>query len=248
MIPGVAIESPSRRPSSASVSMRWPAAGEVHLHSVNLDAIGASDAVLSEDERRRAARFGLDLPRRRFVAARAFLREMLARYMEQRPEELCFTYTRRGKPELAGTSPDLRFNLSHAGEQAVLAISAGSDIGVDIERLRDFPELEEVARTLLTPREADLVLTAHGAVRVARFFACWTRREAVLKALGLGLEAMQDLEVGVADTDPVRIARPEDECAGEWSLLVPNVSHDLAVAIAVRQDNAWIGMQPWSHN
>jgi 4'-phosphopantetheinyl transferase len=220
---------------------RLPAMGEVHLHGMDLDASAAESGLLSADELQRAARFHFERDRHRFIAGRAFVRAVLGRYLEMRPDHVELTYTAAGKPELAGVSPPLRFSLSHSGEWAVLGVS-GSELGVDVERLRPMSDLEDVARRFFASREAEMVLAAEGPERLSRFFSCWTRKEAVVKATGAGIGAsLQEVEVTIVRGEVPRVVHVENESGEGWSLLTPTVREDLVVAVAVRHDAAWIG-------
>jgi 4'-phosphopantetheinyl transferase len=131
--------------------------------------------LLSADERARAARFGLERDRRRYIAARARLRELLAERLPAAPESIRLVYGPKGKPALPAS--DLRFNVSHSGDLALYVFARGREVGVDVEAVREVPEQERIARHWF--READY--------RRFGFLGCWTRREAVAKALGLGI-------------------------------------------------------------
>jgi len=136
---------------------------EVRCWSVRLDvAPEAFYATLSQDERSRAARFRFDRDRRRFIVARATLRELLGRHVDTAASELRFVYNAFGKPAL---SPEfggrLKFNLSHSADLALIALATDREVGVDIEYLR--PD---------EPRT---------------FFEEWTKQEAYVKARGEGL-------------------------------------------------------------
>jgi 4'-phosphopantetheinyl transferase len=137
--------------------------------------------VLPEDERRRAAAFAFDRDRRRFIAARARLRQLLGERLGAAPASVELVYRANGKPELApGHWRDLRFNVAHSGELAVYAFADGAEVGIDVEALREFEDADAIAARVFSPGE-------HQAYRAFGFFYCWTRKEAYLKALGLGL-------------------------------------------------------------
>jgi len=152
-----------------------------------------------------------------------------------------FTYAPEGKPELAGEARSLHFNFSHSGGWAVLGI-ARSEIGVDIEQIRPVPDLEDVARRFFAPREADIVIAADSADRLSFFLTCWTRKEAFVKATGVGISpSLQEFEVAIAPGEFPRIVHIGNRSAEGWSLLAPRVRDDLIVAVAVRHPDAWIG-------
>lgn len=217
--------------------------GEVHLHVTRLDTAVAEVNGLSGDERLRSTRFRFDRDRRRYVAGRSFVRSVLAGYLDTQPHEVQLAYAARGKPELVGAAKSLRFNFSGAGEWGMLGV-ARCDIGVDVEQVRPIADLDDVARRFFAAREAETVLAAEGEERVIRFLACWTRKEAFVKATGVGIgTSLSDFEVTIAPSDTPRITHVPNERAADWSLLVPRVRDDLIAALVVRHPDAWIGLR-----
>jgi 4'-phosphopantetheinyl transferase len=128
-------------------------------------------AFLSPDEAERAARFRFESDRVRWIRARSALRSILAEYVNTAPDALRFTYGKNGKPGVAG----IEFNLSHAGDFAMIAVTEAVPVGVDIERIR--PEVE-IGKLLARLGETDL---PEG---VTELYGRWTRREARAKATG----------------------------------------------------------------
>jgi 4'-phosphopantetheinyl transferase len=149
-------------------------------------------ALLSADEGKRVARLHRHADRVRAVGTRAALRRLIGPRVSRRPQDLQFVVNGFGKPSLAGAAgPALHFNVSHAGTFALLAISEHAPVGVDIER-RD-PTLDVDGLVPLTLSALERQLPAHQRVD---FFDCWTAKEAVLKALGLGVaEHLQSLSI-----------------------------------------------------
>jgi len=137
-----------------------PRADEVDLWRVDLDAPGINAGALSAGERARAARFLREEPRRRWQAGRAALRAVLGGYLGIAPAAVELELGHRGKPALADPEASLRFNLSHSGELALIALTRGREVGIDVERIGERPP---------------------------SFYAEWTRREALGKCFGGGL-------------------------------------------------------------
>ena len=137
-------------------------AGEVHAWCVDLDAVdadgGAEAAGLSVDERTRAARFHFARDRARFLGGRAALRHLLAGYAGAEPHALVFAQGAHGKPALPGTG--LEFNFSHSGGCAVLAVTRGRRVGVDVEQIRAERATLAMARRFFAPTEAAAVAAA----------------------------------------------------------------------------------------
>lgn len=156
-------------------------APSVDVWRIALDAPLTNDQTLSADERARAARFLAEGDRRRYVAAHVGLRTILARYVERKPQALTFRVNEYGKPALAMMT-NVEFNLAHSGECALVAVTRGMPVGVDVEWLRADFEGNELARRFFAPREIELLAAEPG-----RFFEIWTRKESFLKAIGMGV-------------------------------------------------------------
>jgi 4'-phosphopantetheinyl transferase len=115
------------------------------------------------------------------------LRRVLAQYLGEDPEGIALARGERGKPRLA-TEPDrLSFNLSHSGELTLVAVSRGREVGVDVERAKPGRDLVALAARAFGAEEATAVRAATGDERTRLFYELWTRQEARLKCLGVGL-------------------------------------------------------------
>ncbi len=174
---------------------------EIHVVRFPLDrpVEGALD-LLDEDERARAARFVFDRDRRRFLAAHAWMRVVLGERLGRAPASVRFAVGSHGKPRLADAGLDLRFNLTHAGERALLAVTLGREVGVDLERHRPIEALD-LARRFFAAGEQRALDAFDEAGQPAAFFRCWTRKEAFVKAIGDGLTFPLDgFEVSLEDT------------------------------------------------
>jgi 4'-phosphopantetheinyl transferase len=159
---------------------------KVHL---NEPPKGSEAGVLSADEIARANRFHFEKDRLHFIHCRASLRSLLARYLTIPPNEIQFEYTANGKPELAAKQnpSELRFNVSHSADIALIAISSKHNLGVDIEKIRSDVDTTALAERFFSVRERAGLRALPSDLRVAGFYACWTRKEAFLKATGEGL-------------------------------------------------------------
>jgi 4'-phosphopantetheinyl transferase len=161
-------------------------------------------ALLDAGERARARRFCFDIDRRRYIARRGQLRELLADHLGGSPQSITLTSNEFGKPFLAGS--DLRFNLSHSRNIALIAIARGGELGCDIEaRDPSFPS-GDIAEAFFSPNEARAFREIEAAHRVEAFFNCWTRKEAYIKARGLGVSLPLDsFEVSLAPDEPAAL-------------------------------------------
>jgi 4'-phosphopantetheinyl transferase len=165
----------------------------------------ARRALLSPAERERTQRFVFARDRHRFATAHAALREVLALHTGQPGAALDLAEGPLGKPWLAGPAPagpgTPHFNLSHSQGIGLIALSATHEVGIDVEMLRPMSDRAAMARTYFTPLEQSALAYLETLDAIAAehaFFICWTRKEACLKALGLGLQLATDsFEVGV---------------------------------------------------
>jgi 4'-phosphopantetheinyl transferase len=166
-----------------------PGAGEVVLVATNLDVdpgrLAALRATFSPREEDRFQSFATDALRSRWGAGRGTLREVLGRALRCAPQEVQFRYGPHGKPQAAG-SP-LRFNISHSGALAVIALALGAEVGVDVELPR-VRRSDAIARRFYAPAEIERLFAEPDQGRRAdAFFRLWTCKEAFLKATGEGL-------------------------------------------------------------
>ncbi len=163
----------------------------MHLWRVELDVGAEAEAQLLEelaaDEVARAEGFGSARARRRFVVARGTLRMLLGDLLDEHPGSIPIEVGPNGKPRLSGTERGLHFNVSHSGDLALVCITEGAEVGVDIEEVRPIPDAVEIARRRFAPAEAHFVEEGEAADVDRRFLTCWTRKEALAKALGAGL-------------------------------------------------------------
>src|SRR5262249_47821770 len=122
----------------------------------SLETLDSMRAILSAAELRRADRFHFPEHRERFIAARGLLRTAIAQCLGLDASKVEFAYGAHGKPELAGSFADsgLRFNLAHCENLALIAITIGRRIGVDLERIRLLPEIGELVTRFFSPRES----------------------------------------------------------------------------------------------
>jgi|SRR5271165_1520084 len=217
-------------------TQRRCAPGEVDLWRIELDcaatSLAALRAALSQEELERAARFRSRELSDRWTVARGALRCILAMYSQSEPSSLVLKPGPKGKPELVGHER-VSFNLSHTGGLALLAIAGSGRIGVDAEILRPGIEVAELSRRFLAPAEADEILGLPNDAQLAAFFACWTRKEALVKALGGGLSVPLDrFRVTVQADQPPRLISADWEESTQWTLV--DVSEaGIAAALAV---------------
>jgi len=180
-------------------------------------------SLLSSDENARANRFHFEKDRRRFTRCRSALREILAAYIAIPALEIRFEYLAAGKPQVAAAQNRcaLQFNLSHSGGIALIAVGQEQRLGVDIETIRNDIDTLALAERYFSTRERAALRDQPHHLRLAAFYACWTRKEAFLKATGDGLSfPLADFSVTThPDLDPEIEEIHGDPAAGTpWAL------------------------------
>jgi 4'-phosphopantetheinyl transferase len=225
--------------SSPPESLSLPT-GAVHVWRIELEQPDELRerfrTTLDTDELERAARFHFDKHRRHFIVARGFLRDVLSRYLNAKPEALRFSYGAYGKPALAGEHEhsSLRFNMSHSHNVALLAITDEKQLGVDVEYIRSDFASEDIARRFFSRLEVESFNALGREEQVAAFFRCWTRKEAFIKATGKGLSQPLDaFDVTLATGVPAALLRVEDDDASRWSIADLEAGTDYAAALVV---------------
>jgi 4'-phosphopantetheinyl transferase len=158
----------------------------IHVWRFDLRSRPGQWALLDTAERTRALRISDARRGCRFVAGRATLRRILARYVALGPAEIEIEYNEYGKPRLARES-DVEFNLSHAGNCALLAVACGTALGVDLEETRQDRRHEAIIKRFFSARERDEILSLPPDRRARGFYRAWVAREARAKALGCGV-------------------------------------------------------------
>lgn len=199
---------------------------EIHVWLAALDQppipLATLAATLTADERERGARFRFSEHRDRFIAGRGLLRELLGRYLDQPAAALRFEQGAHGKPALASADAGakLHFNLSHSSDRVLYAV-AHREVGVDLERLDRSVNHAAIIEKMCTPRERAAFQTLPAERLQSAFFACWTRKEAIAKALGGGLASgLRTLEVCCrTDARADGGASVWDGQGREWSIL-----------------------------
>jgi len=211
-----------------------PLGDRPHVWRADLDSFAAEETLLSEAERARARRFAFAEDRRRFLAQHGWQRRLLGLYTGRAPETLRIEPDAMGKPRLADVP--LPFNGSESGGVALFAVSASGDIGVDVESLRPERADPRFAHRYFHPEEAAKLDRLDGEAFARAFFMVWTRKEALVKAVGLGLRIpLASFRVGVLPDEPAGpLGFERDWPAGrEWRLLSLPLGSRFAGAIAL---------------
>jgi 4'-phosphopantetheinyl transferase len=197
---------------------------EVHVWQADLAVpvrmLNELQATLSGDELARAARFHFPRDRARFIAAHAIVRNVLGGYLNASPAMLEFSSNEYGKPALAGNLRNaLSFNLSHSGERVVVALTRDREVGIDVEEYIPNRADATVAEHYFSPAEVACLHALPEIIRPRGFFNCWTRKEAYIKARGMGLSIPLDsFDVSLAPDEPAMLLRTSRDDSGTWQL------------------------------
>lgn len=224
--------------------------GEVHVWFARLDRtperLTRMRTILNVEETARADRFLMAVDRDRFIAGRAILRDLLAGYLDQRPEAIRFAYNEWGKPALAPefVTLDVRFNLSHSQGLAMYAFVLERDVGVDIEMIRAEVANERVAENYFSPWEVQTLRALPREHQAEAFFNCWTRKEAYVKARGQGLSIdLKSFDVSLVPGEEAKILRGDDRLS--WSMVSFNPERECVAALATQGSGLQIVEPRW---
>lgn len=182
-----------------------PSAAVVDVWRVGLEQppeiVESLKTLLADDELATAARYHFPVHRRRSIVRRGALRTILAGYLGAGPAAIRFIYGPQGKPALDEPAAAIHFNLSHSGELALVAVGQ-QPLGVDLEQWRQVADADLVARRFFTPNEVAAQRAAPDGNQL--FLRHWTRKEAVIKAVGRGLSMpLNTFDISAADTGQI---------------------------------------------
>lgn len=215
---------------------------EVHVWRAMLDQsmprIQLLEQTLTTDEQIRANLFRFPNDRSNYVVARGLLRTLLGQYLNREPHTLRFNYGHNGKPSLAGKVGDkiLSFNVTHTYGMVMYAFTWGRNIGIDLEQILEDMVWWDIAESFFSPKEVCVLRTIPKGKQHEAFFACWTRKEAYVKAKGLGLSmALSQFDVSVTFEKQVALleSREVNEEISSWTLydLSPGPGYVAALAV-----------------
>lgn len=218
---------------------------EIHLWLIVLNEYSKippiCNEILSDEELERSCRFKFDEDKRRFVLSHSALRILTARYMGCDIGEVVFRMNKNGKPEIrrSANPMDLKFNLSHSGDYALIGFTFGSELGVDIEKMdRDKP-WHDLAKRYYSDEENKYLLQDPDVDLPEKFFEIWTLKEAYLKGIGRGITMpLKEITISQAgDSSSFRVSHhsgfPE---ADSWRLELIIVDDKYKAATAFSKD------------
>lgn len=199
--------------------------------------------VLSNDEILRADRFYFKIDRKRYIITRAVLKILLTRIMDVAPQKIILENRENGKPYLKKPLLKIYFNITHSANIGLIALTDIGDIGIDVELFRENFSTEKIARRFFSATEVEDFLNLPDKNKSLGFFNCWTRKEAFIKALGLGLKLpLKKFDVTLTPQEKAKIKeiRLPDENAGDWLLQNIGMPENYSAALAIKAKSAKI--------
>lgn len=224
---------------------------EVHVWCADLNVSENTHEMLAKhlniDEQNRAARFVREQDRSHFIAARGILRDILSRYSYIAPQDIKFNYGVNGKPSLSAEQNQgkIYFNLAHSHDLAIYAITYLSQLGVDIEYTKRNIEALDIAERFFSKNEIASMQALPVSEQVAAFYKIWTRKEAFVKAIGVGLShpldqfsvnnALEKFEIVFHKHDP--------HIKNDWYIHDIAIFPDYVAALSLAESN--VSMLKW---
>lgn len=229
---------------------RWnKAPADLHLSNEYVDVwrtrldLSSNDvnsylATLSEDERARANRFKARGKRKEFIITRGLLRKTLGQTLDIDPSSFEFDYAEHDKPFLsvASLGVPISFNVSHSHKQALVALTLDRAIGIDIEKVRLEVSFNKLAVRFFSKHESQALGKLDKDILPKAFFACWTRKEAFVKALGDGISfGLSEFSVSVDpdETNVSLLTHWDPDESSNWSIVNINADEDYIGALAI---------------
>lgn len=171
---------------------------DIHVWHATLAAtpenLAGAAELLPVNERDKTALVASEAQRARLTLSRAWVRGILASYLNQAAPDIVIRRSARGKPAVDagdGNQP-IQFSVSHSADHMLVAVTRSDDVGVDLERMTRLADVERIAARFFARAEYDALLALPAAQRADAFFRAWVRKESVVKALGTGIAAAFD--------------------------------------------------------
>lgn len=218
-------------------------AGELHIWQIDLDRHDDQwqplMALLSSDEQRKAYGFRFDKHRQRYIIGSAMLRILLGSYLGYAPGTLRFTYNDHGKLSVAQNNCGLNFNAFHTEDTMLAGFVLNSKIGIDIEIIRSDIDCIEPGKHRFSDREYKAFKSLPEHEQSRGFFRTWTRKEAYIKALGIGLSyPLSRFSVSMDSTNPALIEHQDDSYdTKKWQIYDIEISDSCSAAVVVEASN-----------
>lgn len=211
----------------------------VHIFRIRLDRpeaeVFAYRKWLSDSEQERAAKFISAHKTREFTITRATLKMILAEMLHEDIKNVRISHEKDGRPCLVNNEHGVRFSVSHSCDWAMIAVTRGREIGIDLEKLRTDIDYDGLSRRFFSPAEYEALQQCNESLRLRAFFAVWTRKEAIVKAHGKGISlGLKNFDVTIEPDQPPRVlaTRWQQVDMPDWILLNVNSAPDYIASLA----------------
>ncbi|MBP1710942.1 MAG: 4-phosphopantetheinyl transferase [Deltaproteobacteria bacterium] len=219
---------------------------EIHIWAADLDQWNLSclEAVqeLPETEAKKAGRFRFETHRKRYIKGHYLLRALLGMYLGTDFYDRAFHINKYGKPALINTKTEdtIFFNISNSENIYVCAFSQNSDIGIDIEKNHDLPDMDRIMAESFSAEEKRRFHTLSEPDRTRTFFQYWARKEALLKAMGMGLSyPMNQVNAVTGDKHSSQLITKiaGSDISNQWTLLDMDICTGFTSALALQGEH-----------
>lgn len=217
--------------------------GELHVWHISTQVTSREfincKNTLSEDELLKVPFFEIDKVRETYVVGQSALRKLLSGYLGIPAKLVKLGRGRKGKP-YSVDDPGLYFNMSNSGKLVVIAFSLDGEVGIDIERIRPLPDLDELIMRNFTTGEIKFI-NSKPEERISRFFRFWTIKESFVKALGEGMRLPPDhLEFEIENNRIILLSVKGVFEQDDWNFKEFSTSSNYVGTITYGKDNSAI--------
>lgn len=228
---------------------------EVHVWTYSIEPddklVEKYQPILSSDELEKAASFYTKPLKDKFIVARGTLRYLLSYYLNLSPQTIVFNYTSYGKPFITNQNTiSLEFNLSHTHHLAACAFTIGAPIGVDIEFIKPFESMQDIAYSFFSEAEYKKLMMVSPSLRTLSFYTLWTRKESFIKAIGQGLSyPLADFEVSILQHEKPQLIHIQQSpyLASLWDMRSFDIHTAYIGALATQQPIHTFRSYHWNH-
>lgn len=223
--------------------MKWsytPNKKTVYIHQFEfnnfLNQLEIFRNLLTEEEKTRIDKFYFKKDQNNFTLSRGITRGILAKYLDINPKQIILSQNKFGKLYLENEK--LKFNLSHTKDFLLIGVSFDTEIGIDIEKIREFKVYQEIVRRFFSENEIKAFFLQTEDKYQESFFTIWTRKEAFIKAVGRGLNIpLNDFDVSVTEKAELLDVRLEDQKKESWKLYNIPTKKNHKASLVTENDN-----------
>lgn len=210
--------------------------GIVDIYAVSINSVKHKASffkgLLNSQELKRASGYHFEKDRLTCIVSRGILKLILGSYISRIAEDVIICIDKYGKPYIE--SDNLSFNLSHSGDAVLYSVTSGRNVGVDIQHMREIDSMDDIVERFFSEDEISDYRSLPEHLKKEGFYNCWSRKEAYIKALGLGLSyPLDSFTVSLIPGSDVKLLNDKSNDISQWSLKGLPVFPEYAAAVAV---------------